>query len=121
MEGYDSIEFVHEQILHDAANIANQRLETEEDFERYYGEVFRPDAAERDDGLGGLALVLDESITRTLPAEKILRLHQIGTAAIRQAILRNHQGFAGAIVGLARKGENYFDRFVRPGEQRSLF
>ena len=37
------------------------------------------------------------------------------------AIVENKEGLAGLIVGDAKNGLDYFDRFVAPGEQKELF
>lgn len=115
------VQEIHHIILGEAADIANREISIEPGFELYQGEIFRPDPVTRDDGLGGLALVLDDSVTKTLNPGQIRRLHEIGRDSVRQALLQNREGFVGLIVGHARKGENYFDRFIRPNQQTSLF
>ena len=105
------IEYVHHMIVADAADIANRNLGVEPGFQNYRGTVFNPDPAERYER-GGLALVLDPGITQTLTDDQIARLHKIGRDALQEAILQNGEALARLILGFARRGENYFDRFI---------
>jgi hypothetical protein len=105
----EKVEDVHREILRDAAAIANQKLTTDVNFSTtLMGEVFRPDPIRSNKG--GLCLSLEEQV-RSLDPEQIQVLHQIGAQAIRQALLRNKEKFVGLILGDARQGRNYFDRF----------
>jgi hypothetical protein len=82
------------------------------------GQVFRPDRGRSEKS--GLCLSLDESIVQGRTEEEIIELHEIGKAAIMEAITRWHPDlFAGLIVGEARQGRNYFDR--KKFQQQRLF
>jgi hypothetical protein len=104
----EKIEDVHRAILRDAAMIANQKLITIDLGRTFAGELFRADPIRSDKG--GLCLSLEEQV-RSLDPEQIQTLHQIGAQAIHQALLRNKDKFIGLVLGDARQGRNYFDRF----------
>ena len=118
-------EDVHRVILMDAAEYANLLAVTDERLpEVVGGGPFSP-APERS-RRGGLALAIDPGLIDGLLKKraghkKVEILHQIGTEAVRQAILDNPDLFGGLIVGHAKQGVNYFDRFGVPGDQARLF
>lgn len=117
----EQIEEIHYIILADAADMANIEVGREPGFERFSGQIFHADPAERPNGKGGLALVLDDIATRSLNRRQIARLHEIGREAIRKAIVQNKEGFVGLIIGDAREGRDYFERFASPNQQTRLF
>lgn len=133
-----SVDQVHDTILETAARIANRMYVELQDVgyinyapgERFNverraarggmvsGQVFRPDRGRSEKS--GLCLSLDESIVQGRTEEEIIELHEIGKAAIIEAITRWHPDlFAGLIVGEARQGRNYFDR--KKFQQQRLF
>lgn len=124
LAGFDYVvttpELVHLAILKDAAEYANvmavqdQRLP-----EIVAGGPFN--AAPLRSRRGGLALGLSAGYERMAP-EKLRILHEIGGHAIKKSILKNQREFVGLILGFAREGANYFDRFqYAVGEQMELF
>lgn len=133
---YTSVDEVHGTILETAAQIANRTLRELEDVSARYGpgqrfnidrrrklfgagDVFRADGARSEKG--GLCLSLDELVVKGRSPEEIEALHEIGREAIKESITRWHPDlFAGLIVGLARKGENYFDRYQSEFHQTRL-
>lgn len=115
-----TVELVHAAILRDAAEIANSQVDQTkknpstgrfrpEKRHAFGGQVFRADQIRS--RKGGLALSIEEGIVSTLTKEEINNLRQIGQAAIQQAISKNQRAFVGMIVGEAREGRNYFDRY----------
>lgn len=83
------------------------------------GRVFRYDdvASQR----GGLTLSIEPGIDYTLTPEQREQLWEIGAQAIEDALFENEEMFVAGILRDALQGTNYFDRFVRKGEQRTLF
>lgn len=139
-ETKQTVEEVHQTILETAASIANRALIEQNDPSRQSylpGERFNVDARRERGGLtsgqifradpvqstrGGLCLSLDELTTKGKTKQEVLELHAIGIAAIHEAITRWHPDlFAGLILGEAKEGRNYFDRFNDEHQQYRLF
>lgn len=103
-----SVEAAHKEILVRAAQIANEdpRLP-------FQGSPFRE--AEIKSNKGGLCLDYDEALVILSPEEDREAIQEvmkrIGTDAILQALAEKKDLFVGLILGEARKGRNYFDRF----------
>lgn len=128
-----TVDEIHAIILRAAAEIANQRwVETggqtteppsygagerfnaaarrrRNPHRRIQGEIFRPDPVQSE--TGGLALSVDPLITTTMTEEEITELHEIGFYAVRDAIKQHPHLLVGLILGEARQGRNYFERF----------
>lgn len=125
MEGY-TVEEVQDYILTDAEDFANERLleESGDTTSPLYG-IVEPGRAYRADPIqserGGLCLTFDPSFTMSRSPEQIERLHDIGRRAIKQALVKNHDQFVGVILGEARAGRNYFERFESDDHQYRLF
>jgi hypothetical protein len=131
-------ELVHLAILQDAADIANRRVrevfadlapkqsyrpgrfnpETRAN-KRFYGDIFRADPTQSE--RGGLCLSMDPKFVETLDDDTLVSLHRIARQSIRDAISKNGPIFIGMILGEARAGNNYFDRYIDPGQQINLF
>lgn len=73
------------------------------------GELFRPDPVQSK--RGGLTLSVDPLVTYDMGEDEIRELHEMGRNAVKEAMTRHPQLIAGLILGEARKGRNYFDRF----------
>lgn len=133
-----SLELVHLAILQDAADIANRRarevfadLAPKQSYRpgrfnpemrakrKFYGDIFRADPAQSE--RGGLCLSMDPKLVETLDDDTLVSLHRIGRQAMRDAISKNGSIFIGLILGEARAGNNYFDRYIDPGQQINLF
>lgn len=122
------LEFVQHMILFDAADHANQEISNENFTYKngqpamLMGEIFRADPVQSTKG--GMCLSIDEHVTASLSAGAIRRLHEIGVKALHDALVENQDKFVGLILGEAREGRNYFDRFPpndppgRPGQGR---
>lgn len=129
MSQQTTVELVHGAILRDAADIANQQIESDPVLQElarprrpagktrfdpasrkqfFSGSVFRPDPTRSN--LGGLALSMDEGM-KQLPEPTLQRLQQIGRDAIKQSIVKNQRAFVAVILAEARAGRNYSDRF----------
>jgi hypothetical protein len=123
----------HSVILSDAADIANRKAAEEYDptqkgnagpepnEERsgfIAGALFRPDPGRSTKG--GLALSVDPFVFGLFTRPQQERVREIGREAIREAIIANQDLFVGLILGEARQGRNYFDRFIEEGEQMQL-
>lgn len=111
-------ELVHLAILKDAAQIANDLAGADERLEKITPGmgVFKP--APLQSKRGGLALSIDPGWR----GKELRVLNEIGVQAVRQSILKNPREFVGLILGHARKGVNYFDRFqYAVGDQMELF
>lgn len=124
-----TVELAQLGILKDAAQIANQMYQQEFDpgvqptawrpgrfkappREReafIFGDVFRPDPIQSEKG--GLTLTIDPHLIQHLSVQQQNRLREIGRTALRKAIIKNKETFVGIILGEARAGRNYFDRF----------
>lgn len=76
---------------------------------RIHGEIFRPDPVQSEGG--GLSLSVDPLVTSTMTDEEIEELHEVGVYAVKSAIKQHPHLIAGLILGEARQGRNYFDRF----------
>lgn len=115
-----SPELVHLAILKDAADIANERAVADSRLpEVVSGQIFRP--APLRSRRGGLALSLTAGFER-LPPAKLRLLHEIGSQGVRESILKNKREFVGLILGHARQGVNYFDRYkYQVGDQTEMF
>ena len=105
---YKTANAVHLDILRDAEIIAN-RLYEESRSGFGQGQIFRADPIQSTKG--GLCLSIDEVVAESLDQDEVVEAHQIGVEAIRQSILKNYESFVGLILGDARNGRNYFDRF----------
>lgn len=136
MDAYTTPELVHLAILKDAEDIANRRFAEEFDIgadspwrpgrfsappgerDRAFasGRIYRADSARSEKG--GLCLSVDEVTINAADQDKIDRIHQIGMEAIHESILLNRNSFVGLIIGEAREGRNYFDRFPSEGQTR---
>lgn len=107
----------HETILLLAADIANRMLKERDDLPRAFRvdpNPFRPVPPREQKGT--LSLMADTGgDPNQLPAAERRQIQkitqEIGTAAIKQAILDNRDLFVGLIVGSAKRGRNYFDYF----------
>jgi hypothetical protein len=103
-----SVQSAHKEILGRAAEIANQDPRVP-----FQGSPFRE--AEVKSTKGGLCLDYDEGLLILSPEEERERVQEvmtrIGTDAILQALSEKKDLFVGLILGEARKGRNYFDRF----------
>lgn len=129
---YTTPQLVHLAILKDAADIANQRYAEEFDVANIgwrrgrfdpkmrkalvSGILFRPDEVQSQKG--GLCLSIDEGVAQSLDPEERERVREIGKKAIKQALVKNQSAFVGLILGEARQGRNYFDRFDSPDQLR---
>jgi hypothetical protein len=115
-----SPELVHLAILKDAAEIASVEAVNDARLpEIVGGAVFS--ATPLRSRRGGLALSLTRGMER-LPAEKRTILNEIAVRAVKRSILKNQREFVGLIIGHARQGANYFDRFkYQVGDQMELF
>lgn len=134
--GYTSVEYVHLAILKDAADIANIDYAAEGDVTQpqwrpgrfrlppneregfVFGELYRADPAQSIKG--GLTLSVDPHIFAQLDPQQQARVREIGKEAIRKSLVKNQKLFVGLILGEARRGRNYFDRF-NPSAQLRLF
>jgi hypothetical protein len=119
------LEYVQHMLLFDAADIANQQIPHEDlrlrngQPARLHGEVFRADPVRSTKG--GLCLSVDTVTANSLSKASIKRLHELGVQSMRKALVQNKEQFVGVLVGEARQGRNYFDRFVQAGQQGKLF
>lgn len=130
-----TLDFVHLAILKDAAQIANEAYFAEFDPAKpqawrpgrfkappgerrtmAFGEVFRADPVQSEKG--GLTLSVDRHIFERLDSEQQFRIREIGKSAIKQSIIKNKNSFVGLILGEARQGRNYFDRFNQSDQLR---
>lgn len=126
-ETLTTVELVHSAILRDAADLANAevanrfvlpnprrapgttRFDPRNRQPRFSGMVFRPDPVRS--RKGGLSLSIEEAVMINMTDQEKAELKSIGRDAIHKAIKRNKRAFIGLILGKARKGENYFDRY----------
>ena len=127
---------VHHHILFTAADIANRRFK-ELDFispssnqtnlfetidkelakrGTMLTDIYRADPIQSEKG--GLCLSIDPKVYETIPTELRDDVHRIGREAIKQALIENQKQFVGLILGEARQGRNYFDRFDPPDQGR---
>jgi hypothetical protein len=132
-----TVEFVHLAILKDAAKIANEEYFAEFDPARptsyrpgrfrappgerqglVFGDIYRPDPVQSDKG--GLALSIDPHVFSALDQEQQLRARTIARAALKRAIVENKTAFIGLILGEARQGRNYFERYGLEDQLRLL-
>lgn len=130
---YTTPEYVHLAILKDAARIANEKYAQEFDVNndpgwrkgrfrpdtrqaRVYGDIFRADPVQS--RKGGLCLSVDPRTMAMLDPDQQMQLREIGRSAIKQSIVENQRAFVGLILGEARKGDNYFDRYEQPSQTR---
>lgn len=113
-------ELVHLAILKDAAEIANvMAVEDDRLPEIVAGGPFNP--APLRSRRGGLALALTPGTERMAP-EKLAVLREVGVAAVHRSLMKNQREFVGLVLGHAKHGVNYFDRFrYAVGEQTELF
>jgi hypothetical protein len=135
MDAGTTVDLVHLAILKDAEEIANRRFaeefnidvdspwkpgrfsaENRGDVRFAAGRIFRADPIRSD--MGGLCLSVDEATIIAASDEQVDRIHQIGTEAIRDAIIINSNSFIGLILGDARQGNNYFDRYPQEAQTR---
>jgi hypothetical protein len=115
------VEYAQHIILLDAADIANEQIPELNDElflrngqpARLSGEVFRADPTRS--VKGGLCLSIDALTAESLSEASVMILHKVGRRALRDALVRNKKQFVGLIIGEARAGRNYFDRFAEPG------
>jgi hypothetical protein len=129
--GRIEVEYVQHMILLDAADIANRKAAQEHGIEKggfepdeaktsfVNGELFRADPVQS--RKGGLALSIDPVVFDSYNAKMKSRLREIGKEAIKEALVNNQEQFVGLILGEAREGRNYFDRFVQIDQQIRLF
>lgn len=106
---------LHMQISTRAAEIANNELSKRGIIES----VFRADP--RRSQRGGLTLSVDEMKWDSLSKRKQKEYRGIGKRAMHEAIVEFKDEFVGLIIGDAREGKNYFERFIAPEEQVKLF
>lgn len=135
MTHYESVAQAQDVILDTAAQIANrewnelqnspwnpapgERFNQDARRKRWaslHGDVFRADQDRSEQG--GLCLSLDEAIVEGATKEEIDTLHRIGREAIVEALRWHPDLLGGMIVGEARKGRNYFDRFPADPQTR---
>jgi hypothetical protein len=102
------VEEVHEKICEDASWIANELIDYDTRIGRKWkGYVIRNDSPYND---GKLSLAISAEFYSAPDRVKgYYREHSI--AAIRKSILQNKDLFAGMILGEARAGRNYFNRW----------
>lgn len=102
-----SVEEAHHIILIDAEDLANHKIQTLG--WNVTGKLFRfdPVRSER----AGLTLSMDKIIAESLNNEQIKEARAIAMEAIKRALIKNKEPFVGLIVGDARQGRNYFDRY----------
>lgn len=102
-----SVEEAHLVILEDACKIANARWMSTGG--AMVGEVFRPDPIRSKKG--GLAISIDPMASEILEPEELEDMRVLARNSVHEAI-GNHKGLlTRLIVGDARAGRNYFDRF----------
>lgn len=106
---FESVEEVHMLLLHEAADWANREYQVRDQTGEAPGEIFAPNplASEK----GGLCLTLDPAFVATRTPVQLEDLHELGSEAIQRALADHRDIFVGLIVGEARQGRNYFDRF----------
>lgn len=105
MPQLETIEQVHKKIVLDACDIANHDTWV---IENFGGPVFIPGHEQR----YSLVMTWDPGVSFS-DVEIIKQLHVKGKSALHQSIKQNEKIFVGLVLGLARKGENYFDIFER--------
>jgi hypothetical protein len=110
-----SVEYAHHVIIGDAEDIANHEIQALG--WNVSGKLFRFDPAQSE--RAGLTMSMDKVIAETLTEDQIKQARAIGLKAIRQSLIKNKEGFVGLIVGDARQGRNYFDRY-KTEEERSI-
>lgn len=103
-----TVEEVHEILCDSAVRIANDLATNDMRIpKRYRGPVFRNGSPYNQ---GRLVLeITEEYYTASARTKKIYRA--LAQQAIRAAIFKNKELFAGLILGEARAGRNYFDRW----------
>jgi hypothetical protein len=102
-----SVEEAHHLILIDAEDLANHKIQTLG--WGVAGKLFRFDPVRSK--RGGLTLSMDRVMSEALSDEQIQEARAIGLEAIKKALAKNKEPFVGLIVGDARQGRNYFDRY----------
>jgi hypothetical protein len=109
--GQTSVEGVHEQIGLYAAQLANDAVPRYPALAKYApsgrATIFEY-VTERIGGGLGLTLV---SGYEQLPPADLNVLRKIGVAAIHKALIDRKDLFVGLVIGEARQGRNYFDRY----------
>jgi UDP-N-acetyl-D-mannosaminuronate dehydrogenase len=125
------VEEVHHIILIDAAEIANRMAAQEQGIEKagivptedrmsfVSGEIFRPDPGRS--RKGGLCLSIDPFVFDAYPEPMQTRLREIGREAMKEALVKNQFQLVGLMLGEARQGRNYFDRFILENQQTRIF
>jgi len=110
------LEYVQEMILWDACDIANASLPDvvtnaleRGDSSYVAGDVFHPSQSQS--LKGGLCLEIDPGIVRALSPELMQELRELMVKSLQKAIIKNKEQFVGLILGEARQGRIYFDRF----------
>lgn len=88
-------------------NVAKRRARNPQNIAQ--GEVFRPDAVKSQKG--GLAISVDPMVTHDMTKEEVRELHDLARVSMRRSVKENERLVAGIVVGEARKGRNYFNRF----------
>jgi hypothetical protein len=122
---YYEVDYVHHMILAEAADAANRELLLATQDDRNWSDhfdttdIFRADPVASD--LGGLCLSIDPLHTMGRPQEILVELHKIGERAIFKSLLDHKDQFVGLILGHARIGRNYFDRWPDNNGQLRLF
>lgn len=137
-----TVEIIHARIMRRAEELANERYAgvfgtvqeaTYAPGERFKappnrrrttrgvpsGKIFRYDEVQTQ--RGGLTLSIEPGIDWGLTPEQREQLWEIGAQSIEDALFENEEMFVAGILRDALSGTNYFDRFVRKGEQRMLF
>ncbi len=116
-----TIEGIHKVILRTAAGIANRDIVNHPELAEFQvggtGEVFF-EATNRSTG-GGLALGIEPGFLQADP-KKVTKLRQVGLSAIKQAIRQHPDLFGSLILGEAKQGRNYFDRFKSNSQVKSI-
>lgn len=125
------VEYVQHLILLEAADLANRKAAQEQGIEKsgfepdetrtqfVNGELFRADPVQS--RKGGLALSIDPFVFASFSRPMQARLREIGKESIKEALVNNQEQFVGLILGEAREGRSYFDRFIQPDQQTRLF
>lgn len=108
----ETVAYVHQIILDDAAEQANHKLES---LGLGSGKLLRPDPVRS--RRGGLALAVEQSLYESVTEEQIKQIRSIAKDAIRESIVKHQKEFVSSIVSDARQGQNYFDRFKTDEEE----
>lgn len=108
---------LHDRLIQAAADIANKNLPDEY---KSWGPIFAPVPS-----TNTLSLTVQNGMPyiMTLPdrEKRVKALRKLAAKSVKEALLENRELVAGLIVGYARQGENYFDRYSREEPQQLGF